>query len=154
LRHSLHTNVVFFCFFSSDTEEKKAPGRACGDYMQWRQAGKGTAVLRQSLFLRHSLHTNVVFFCFFSSDTEEKKAPGRACGDYMQWRQAGKGTAVLRQSLFLRHSLHTNAVFFCFFSSDTEEKKAPSPSLPVHLRVVGAHQDVIHADTVKICQFD
>jgi len=26
----LYTNVVFFCFFSSDPEEKKAPGRGSG----------------------------------------------------------------------------------------------------------------------------
>ena len=102
LHAELYTYVVFFCFFSSDTEEKKAPGRGSGgDGLQRcrrekafprekpppapsRKAYIGSMYCMKkrlpvcgSLFLHAELYTYVVFFCFFSSDTEEKKAPGR-----------------------------------------------------------------------------
>jgi len=83
---TLAAYAVFFCFFSSDTEEKKAPGRAfaagasCGGFDR-----KGLPVCG-GFFLFANLAAYAVFFCFFSSDTEEKKAPGRACCGGVEWR--------------------------------------------------------------------
>ena len=109
-------NAVFFCFFSSDTEEKKAPGRDAPGigfggtggrrlfpgksplpdppekriWIKVLCAGRNCRFAVVS-FLYANLCINAVFFCFFSSDTEEKKAPTRE-GD-------GKEGVILRQSL-------------------------------------------------------